>query len=424
MVLVVLIVGAIATAMGRFYATRWPMGDLVGMVATGEETALLFREADESPYFEVEMVHVDRLEGPRWRKGLYRLQLPPGRGVTVGPDTITVRASDVDGHLETHAFDRDGAFLWRRRAYDEPPPNWEEGARSYRVGGTAFEVYGGPSGSVHLIRIRPEERGAVREEGVASPDGDVVARVDLPGQSPTESRATSRGLLVRRGDRVWFLLPTGDLVPRVQSGAVCLVHDGALAQRGDDLVFVTANDGAEHLVATGWNALPDAQCMHRRSHFVVASEGVLIGLGEEGIRWRHDETGSLRSFGGAAGLVGVQRDDALAVYDVSNGQRRASASVSAAAEVQWVGAESHLFARVQESLWRFAPEAEPVHVRVEHGSAERFPLSRGHLAPGRVWVANAADARPLDATTLRPLRSLAQLPQVTPVSDIASANGS
>ena len=204
MFLVVLIALAIALAMGRFYATRWPTGDLTGVVATGTETALLFRKGDESPYFDVEMVHVDRLEGPEWRKGLYRLQLPPERGVTVGPATITVRASDVDGHLETHAFDRDGTFLWRRRAYEEPSSGWEGGARSYRVDDVVFEMYGGDRGMVHLLRVDAERR--TFED---SSDGDVVGRVDLPAGSPTESRETSRGILIRRGDRAWHLRAIG-----------------------------------------------------------------------------------------------------------------------------------------------------------------------------------------------------------------------
>ena len=407
LVLVVLIALAITLAMGRFYATRWPTGDLTGVVATGAETALLFRRGDESPYFDVEMVHVDRLEGPEWRKGLYRLQLPPERGVTVGPATITVRASDVDGHLETHAFGRDGTFLWRRRAFEEPRSGWEEGARSHRIGDVVFEVYGGATGMVHLLRVDADSR-TVED----SADGDVIGRVDLPGDGPTESRVTPRGLLIRRGDRAWHLGSSARLEPRAERGAVCLVDDGVLVRRDDALVFVPVLGEPEVSIGTLATPEPEAVCLRRGDQFVVATAGALVGFGATS--WQQPGVSNLPQppwiEGEVPSLIGVERDEMLVVHRVSDGRSVASVPHPSGASVRWMGTEGRLYARVGERLWRFSDGVDPIYATIEHG--DRFSLSPAHRAPGRIWVANAADARPIDSRSLRPLRSLAQLPRV------------
>ena len=177
-------------------------------------------------------------------------------------------------------------------------------------------------------------------------------------------------------------------------------------------MFMPAVGGPEVAVGALVTQESETVCLHHEDHFVVATPAALIGFGPA--PWQQAGASSLPDLpwieGDVPSLIGVERGDTLDVHRISDGRSVASVPRPSGTSVRWMGAEGRLYARVGEQLWMFSDGDEPIYATIEHG--DRFPLSPAHRAPGRIWVANAADARPIDAQSLRPLRSLAQLPRV------------
>jgi len=93
----------------RFFATYWPDGPILFEVAEEGDHTLVVR-SDERGH--VHAVRVHESEGPQWTLSLFGI--PSREGVTSEGPLTTMRVIDHEGHLETHAFNREtGEFVWR-----------------------------------------------------------------------------------------------------------------------------------------------------------------------------------------------------------------------------------------------------------------------------------------------------------------------
>lgn len=325
-VLALIVVSGFSLAMWRFFATRFPTGPVVGFVALGSDEVLVFRESDNEA-FAVEMVRVHREDGPQWRKGIYKLQFRPPEGITVGDGIITVRALDVEGHLETHVFSDDGKFLFRRRAFAGPVEvgAFQGGGASVRSPGSVYELYLRPELKVHQVRLPEANAGADFPDDESMPVPESVSQA------------------VKVGAPIWTEVAK------------------------DTVTFQTAEGGFRLLLGSGTVESLDS----------VSQAGREVS-GAVGPICRAAGSTRARRVKGPGGLV-LQSEEFVVSFD-AQGRRLATA-------------------------------------RMHGTSLSGFPVFPEHVTVDRLWLANEADVRPFEFSSLRPLRSVGRQPSLEVVDE-------
>lgn len=386
--LLVIILFAVSFAMYKFYATRAPQGDVLQVFAI-DHRAVVFR-VSENETFRVEMTLSDREEGPLWRKGVYALQFDTAQGTTVQDNWLTVRAKDVDDHLETHAFRLDtGEFKWRRRAFEIGPDGWQDGARSLAANGKVFEFYGGREAALLIYAV---DR------------GELICRAelgDLRGKAPRFTRHGTTlvvdgtdalfeidqacSITVHESEGCWLdgrWTSSNGVYPGTWVGCATSPTDRQVVLTQDKLCFTGQEPPCTHLHPTYSSLIRESGLLDFELPQFLP---VLLANGNLGIL-DGASIATTYEVGNVVSIVRTERGTLLQVapnllllVDGRNGELSALARVK-----RW--------------------EAAQHRVTIEALSEER------------VWVFHRADSRPLDLASLRQQRSRMALPSVTDIT--------
>ncbi|MEM9188403.1 MAG: hypothetical protein AAGF12_04475 [Myxococcota bacterium] len=396
-VLVLVILGAIAFAMFRFFSTQWPTGDAQGVVAVSDERAIIVRESDNDA-FTIEMVLVDREDGPQWRKGVYQLQLAPPAGIVVAGEHVLVRAQDLEGHLETHGFLlTTGEFDWRSRAYPTVPEGWEAGAETVLVDGRVIETYGGPEGSIRILDPAT---------------GDVIASEAAPFGDELRIVRGGNEVLVSDGEHSYQVVG-GEIHPYAVPAASILGPGGALFEENDRWVL---REGTARLSLVDAPVGTPRAWLRSGDRLVIFSNEAMNVYDEAGTRRFafQPDAGTLHAPRGEAdgGFLPVaDSEGTLRVIDLRTGgvgeelELGPDAQV-VLAEISAIASSTRGLAAVDLTTGEVTAQA-----KVLESDSDLFPVVISHVVGDRLWIGDPADARLVDATTLRPLRSWAVRPR-------------
>jgi len=424
------IAAAVTFAIARWYAERWPEGDVLFAVAVDPERALLMRRASDGEFF-ADMVLVDRENGPVWRTGIYGLELAGPEGVTVGDGLVTVRATDASGRPETHAFGLDdGRFAWRHRPGLDRPA---DGGLSLVRGSTLYEVRGGTEVLVSALeRATGRERWHRRLPAPPLPArvGAEAGRLVLSGGGEITILDESSGALTQPSPR--------------SAGGACTVA-GAIVEGEPDGVRLASLVGAQaqrQPVEGGWHI--GAFCGRRGQRLIVfgadtaghAHGALAVALGTGRVDWRIDlpgapslDTTARQWLAGEPAddslprflpvVTGEGDDSILVVLDLDRGQiasrrrlLRGTARIVRSAGMSWLTRDDGL-------LVGFDRAGAPAVAAVIGTPRSPAAMVRiGHFSGDRLWVHDAGAIRPLSSRTLRPLHGASRYPSAVTVSDL------